>query len=261
MPDSLLNSPSAFFPYEIEHETRADVLADQYYSDPAMDWLVYLSNGIVDPYHGWYLSEDQFQTHLEKKYGSVEDAERRVARYEFDWETEIAPVSVGYYENNLTEALLKYYEPVYGANKNVSSYRRRRVDWRVETNVISTVTVSSLSGAPVTGELVDSLAIDETVVGYSEVVSVSGTTVVVKNVVGTLDETVTLLGKTSGFTSAVSSVTETYRAIPLEEAAYWKPVTMAEVERRKNERNKLVVLLDSDRAPEAVREFKRKIAE
>lgn len=57
-----------FFSYVIKNEERPDIVAWNEYKDPTLDWVIYIINGIFDPYKDWPLSEKQFITYLETKY-------------------------------------------------------------------------------------------------------------------------------------------------------------------------------------------------
>src|SRR5574337_592455 len=65
-------SPNLFYPVENDAGLRPDVLADAYYQDAEQSWIVYLSNGIVDPYYQWYLNETEFEAFIISKYGEFE---------------------------------------------------------------------------------------------------------------------------------------------------------------------------------------------
>ena len=43
----LKNQRSAYFDYTIHDGVRADMIADQYYGDSSLDWIVYLTNNIT----------------------------------------------------------------------------------------------------------------------------------------------------------------------------------------------------------------------
>ena len=46
------------FDYVLEEGmTRPDMISNAYYNSPYYDWLIYLSNNIIDPYHDYYKSE------------------------------------------------------------------------------------------------------------------------------------------------------------------------------------------------------------
>lgn len=58
-----------FYPYVIKQGERADILADRLYSDSTLDWVIYLSNNITDPYYDWPMDDKDFNGYLEMKYG------------------------------------------------------------------------------------------------------------------------------------------------------------------------------------------------
>ena len=62
------SNPLLFLPYTIKEGQRAEEIAYKYYGSTDYTWLVYLSNNIIDPYHQWPLSEDDFHKYLINKY-------------------------------------------------------------------------------------------------------------------------------------------------------------------------------------------------
>ena len=42
--------PNLFYPVELMAGVRPDTIAQAYYEDAEQDWLIYLSNKVVDPY-------------------------------------------------------------------------------------------------------------------------------------------------------------------------------------------------------------------
>ena len=63
-----LNDYTKFFKYLVKDGERADIIAYQQYNDPKLDWVLYLINGIVDPYKDWVMSYRDFIKYLESKY-------------------------------------------------------------------------------------------------------------------------------------------------------------------------------------------------
>jgi hypothetical protein len=43
-----------------EGSTRPDILSFNYYNSSQYDWLIYMANEIVDPYHDYYKSQQDF---------------------------------------------------------------------------------------------------------------------------------------------------------------------------------------------------------
>jgi hypothetical protein len=60
---------SSFYPYVIKEGYRADMVANEQYGNPTLDWVVYFSNMVSDPYYDWPLSGNDLDIFLQKKYG------------------------------------------------------------------------------------------------------------------------------------------------------------------------------------------------
>ena len=80
----VLSNVDAFYPYIIKEYERPDIIAFKYYSDENLDWLVYFSNQIVDPYYDWPLFGEDFNLFLTKKYNkSVYELMSDISHYEY----------------------------------------------------------------------------------------------------------------------------------------------------------------------------------
>ena len=64
------DDPYIFLRYTISEDEKAEDIADFYYDDPAMSWLVYFANDIVDPYTQWPKTYENFTEYFRKKYTS-----------------------------------------------------------------------------------------------------------------------------------------------------------------------------------------------
>ena len=47
---------------------RPEQIADEYYNDPSLHWVILLVNNITDPFYGWPLSEKEFLDYVNDKY-------------------------------------------------------------------------------------------------------------------------------------------------------------------------------------------------
>src|SRR6476646_7545221 len=70
LPVETRSIPQAFYPFQLGNGLRSDSVAYSYYSDPTIDWLIWLTNGITDPFYDWYLYPDEFNNMLQAKYGN-----------------------------------------------------------------------------------------------------------------------------------------------------------------------------------------------
>jgi hypothetical protein len=132
--EKIQSNPYVFYPYEISSEERADQFSYRYYQDPYYSWLVYMSNKIVDPYYEWYLNEDQFDSFITKKYGSIPDAQQSIYYYKNNWEADqerSIPLSV---YNALTNDEKPYWSPNFNAGGQPTSYNRTQKNWERDTN-------------------------------------------------------------------------------------------------------------------------------
>lgn len=90
----LLMNYSAFYEYSIKEGERITHVAYDYYGSVDFAWLVILSNQIVDPYFEWPLDQLEFDSYIEKKYGSRETAQSSILSYRLDGsELEITPTT------------------------------------------------------------------------------------------------------------------------------------------------------------------------
>ena len=57
-----------FTKFNVNGDDRPDNVADNFYDDPTLDWIVLLSNNIVNIQSEWPLSQADFFTYLSEKY-------------------------------------------------------------------------------------------------------------------------------------------------------------------------------------------------
>ena len=145
LPQSLRDVATSFYPYTIIDGMRSDVIAHTYYKDADVDYLIYITNGIVDPYYGWYLTNEQFIEFIKQKYGSIDYAQQKVSYWEVNWLGEEINIAVARYQS-FPEIIKKYWQPVIGAQNRIVSYKRSPLDWTVNTNKSVKVTVESTVG-------------------------------------------------------------------------------------------------------------------
>ena len=68
--DDIFKRVSYFEKYNILGDERPDQVANKFYGDPTLDWLVLLANNINNVYDEWPKTQYSFDKHLLKKYGS-----------------------------------------------------------------------------------------------------------------------------------------------------------------------------------------------
>ena len=73
----------AFFSkFDVLGDDRPDNVADIIYGDPTLDWVVLLSNNIVNVQSEWPLSQGDFNRYITDKYGTEENLYSGIHHYE-----------------------------------------------------------------------------------------------------------------------------------------------------------------------------------
>ena len=62
----------AFNKFQVEGDDRPDNVADEIYGNPELDWVVLLSNNIINIHDEWPMSQSDFQRYLDNKYDKVQ---------------------------------------------------------------------------------------------------------------------------------------------------------------------------------------------
>jgi len=260
--NTVYNNPVFYYPYDIAQGERPDIIANRYYSDQYLSWLLYMSNKVIDPYHDWYLDQTTFEDFIVKKYGSLANAMSKVKYYRNNWYSDPNPTISATTYNNLDSSLVKFYEPVPingVVTANPIEYTRTKVDWTVRTNSIARYSTANGAGFT-TGEVAD-VVYDNSNRGTGQVTFANTTTVMLENLAGTatggsISGSSYIKGRESlantGFTTANVVISN----IPTVELPYWSPVTLYEYENEVNERNKSILVLKSEFAPGVARELK-----
>jgi hypothetical protein len=70
--DDFFQSATVFTKYKIIGEERPEQVAEKTYGSPTYDWLVLISNNILNVRTEWPLSDSEFTDYLERKYTEAE---------------------------------------------------------------------------------------------------------------------------------------------------------------------------------------------
>jgi hypothetical protein len=79
--EKVLKNKYILYNYVIREGERPDTIAYEYYGDSKLDWIVLLTNKVIDPYFDWPLNTSQFDQFMIKKYGSIETAKNIFAKF------------------------------------------------------------------------------------------------------------------------------------------------------------------------------------
>lgn len=260
VPDAINQNAMAFYPYQLNQGERPDTIANGYYNDVYMTWLVYLANKVVDPYYDWHMSDQAFIDYVTDKYGSIEWAQRKVEFYRINWYDDDSRLSLLQY-SALPSTAKKYWSPVNDAVGYPMYYTRKELYWQVNTNrtYVLQVDASNINNL-VAGDLV-AVSVGGVTIGSAEVTYADPFIVTLKNVFITQDITSTLTTLTTDLdaaprstnfsSSSEVSVNGTPVGIPDLELSYWAPVTAWDVEVERNTKNSSIVLIDNNLATTA----------
>ena len=131
MVSNLVSNTALLSAYTMNQSMRSDQFATAAYSDPYLEWLVFLANQQIDGFD-WYMDQNQFYTYLNNKYGDWVLTQQTTSYWINNWYNGDGLTVSAF--NALDPSLVKYYEPTFDANHNVLNYTRRQVDWTISTN-------------------------------------------------------------------------------------------------------------------------------
>lgn len=231
---SVQENLAIFYPYTIIQGERADQIAARVYDDPTLDWIIYMSNNITDPYYDWPLSQEQFNQYILAKYGSIPKAEE-IAFYKNNYESDDTLLSPSSFQS-LATSIKKYYSPIIGFNDNIVSYQRKPIDTVLETNIVISLNVSSNSGF-VVGEKITQNSNS----GY--ITYIGSNKLIINKVTGSISNN-TITGLTSNSTTTVTGSTILNQPIPAAEVSFYSPVTYLTYEEELNESKFNIKILD-----------------
>lgn len=73
--EDIFQDATFFEKYQIKGNDRPDNVADEVYGDPTLDWIVLLSNNILNIQTEWPMSQQSFDNYLLSKYSQGNDTE------------------------------------------------------------------------------------------------------------------------------------------------------------------------------------------
>lgn len=72
--EDVMKNKYAYYYYDVQDGERPDAVAYKMYENASIDWIILMTNRIVDPYFQWPLSYREFVEFMNKKYGNIDDA-------------------------------------------------------------------------------------------------------------------------------------------------------------------------------------------
>lgn len=236
--ESVSNRLASFYPYTLAEGERADQVADTYYGDPSYDWVVYMSNGIIDPLYEWHKTDNQVNDVLVSKYGSIANTMQQIQFYQVNYEIDDRIITTATY-SALPSGQKKYWMPILGYNDEVINYQRKNAGWVVETNQV--VQLSGSFGGLQENDIIKQSSSVIGTVGFTNSSSVS-----IKHVSGTWQTSTPVMYALTNNTAnaSITSVTVVSEPIPSDELPYWSSVSVFDYETQNNDSLKHIRLLD-----------------
>lgn len=226
---------------------RPDLLSYNYYGSSKFDWMIYLTNNIVDPYYDYYKSAEDFKSYMQTKYGSNSNARSIILFYRLNWHEDERIITTQQYESlvaNETDNTRKYWKPKITNTGAVIGYERVKEDWVVSTNKVLSLT---LNVSPVGFEIGD--RVSQTSTGaYATIdyIDLENNRLTVKHVSGAF-----AVNEEEG----ILEIKVLSQNISDAEAEYWYAVNAYEDEQETNELKRNVVVLKSSYLAEVEKQF------
>ena len=80
--ESFQRQEAVYYDYSVKDGERADTIAFKYYNDASLDWVIYVTNNMIDPEFDWPASTNTVNNYIIKKYGSIAAANEQIHHYE-----------------------------------------------------------------------------------------------------------------------------------------------------------------------------------
>jgi hypothetical protein len=226
---------------------RPDLLSYNYYGSSKFDWMIYLTNNIVDPYYDYYKSAEDFKSYMETKYGSNSNARSITLFYRLNWHEDERTITVQQYEALVADETAnarKYWKPKLTNTGAVIGYERIKEDWTVSTNKVLSLSLTvSPSGFAIGDRVTQTSTGAFATVDY---IDLENNTLTVKHVNGTF---------TVNEAEGIKEITLISQNIPEAETEYWYAVNAYDDEKETNELKRNVFVLKSSYLAETEKQF------
>src|SRR5210317_1606644 len=72
--EALKNNTVLYYTHDIREGQTVQYIANRYYGDSTLDWVLFITNDILDPVYDLPLDYQDFVNFVVNKYGSIESA-------------------------------------------------------------------------------------------------------------------------------------------------------------------------------------------
>ena len=119
-----------FYEYDVQEGDRPDIIAEKYYGDADLAWLVLHFNTIIDPIFDFPLFGKDFEQYIKGKYGSIPEAQSTVHEYR----QILNEASVKYDGTKIPERYVVVDLTTYNTLPTTSRRTIYKYDWELEEN-------------------------------------------------------------------------------------------------------------------------------
>lgn len=226
---------------------RPDLLSYNYYGSSKFDWMIYLTNNVVDPYYDYYRPAEDFKNFIESKYGSIANSRSIIKFYRTNWHTDERLITIEQYEAlpaSENSNHRKYWKPKLANTGAVLGYERIKEDWVVATNKIVSLKLTATPSSFVIGDIVTQTSTSAS--ATIDFIDLENKLLTVKHVVGEFE---------TNTEEGISEVKLISANIPTGEVNYWYAVSAYEEEQEINELKRNVTVLKSSYLAEVEKQF------
>jgi hypothetical protein len=230
---------ATYYPYVMDEQRKIEHIAYDYYNDIDDVWILHHINNTIDPYYDYSLNEYDFNSYIEKKYGTIQKAKTNIMFYHNNYYNDETTKDASTYLG-LSSNLKKYWTPTLDLIGNPYEYSRAKIDIKVVTNKIVSANITlNTSTSFSLGEKVT-----QTVSGATGFVSFSNTTTLtLQHITGTFG-TYNITGNDSGASATTSDASISKQVIPVNEEDYFSAITCYDYELDLNIKKKKINVLD-----------------
>lgn len=86
--EEIKDKVNLYYYHEVEEGQSAQFIANRYYGDSELDWIIFIVNDIHDVLYDWPMDYQPFINFIKGKYGSVESALNTVHHYEWIYQSQ-----------------------------------------------------------------------------------------------------------------------------------------------------------------------------
>jgi len=240
---------TAFYSFTVKSGERLETVAFDYYDDQDLDWLIYHTNDIMDPYHDVVLDFEDFEETIKKKYGSIRLAKLKTFCYRNNYRGDIQMLTSDGY-SALDGDVKKYWKPQFALGQ-ISGYDRNEDDMFASTNRI----ISFSFSATVENTFTKNEIVTNNKGGMAQVATSNTSYVTLQHIEGdwasyttNFDVTGDESGRVINFDHATYKLIQ--HVIPEAEAIYFEKYSFYDYETEKNDALRNISLIDKAYAEE-----------